>query len=138
MATDPQDRPAAAANADDAAPPPDLARHTVSELVVGSPHQLADRPEAVETPSIRPLRRERPAPDASQATLTPFAELGGCTSTGAPAAASLPKIESDPLSAVDIEHVYVDNDPREWSLRKKYWVTFIVSIGALTPTLAAS
>jgi hypothetical protein len=144
MAVDPHDRQPAAANADGptyAAASHDE-RHAHFKLDVGSPSQAAVHLPPAEQPPSTPLSEKQLAPaDASQATLAPFAEFGGSTSAGSPVAAAPPKVESTtarPLSAVDIEHVYVDNDPREWSLRKKYFVTFIVSIGALTPTLAAS
>lgn len=39
---------------------------------------------------------------------------------------------------VDIEHVPVENDPREWSNTKKTLVLYMVSIASLAPTLGAS
>ena len=142
MAADPHDRSPTAANAETSVAATSVdERHAHFELDVGSPRAIAASPPPVEPPSTTLSENERPPADASQATLTPFAELGGSTSAGTPVPAVQPKPESTvkpPLTAVDIEHVYVDNDPREWSLRKKYFVTFIVSIGALTPTLAAS
>lgn len=120
----------------------DGARHARFELDVQTSHTG----EPLDTGPAAPLAAQREV-EASQTTLKTFAELG----EKPPPAAASPLAGDDadhsgpaqpphegPLSVVDIEHVYVDDDPREWSPRKKFIVTCIVSIGALTPTLAAS
>lgn len=42
-----------------------------------------------------------------------------------------------PKPTVDIEHTTVENDPREWSDRKKMTVLVMVSCGSIIPTLGA-
>ncbi|ORY32921.1 major facilitator superfamily domain-containing protein [Naematelia encephala] len=42
------------------------------------------------------------------------------------------------LPVVDIEHVPVDDDPREWSTRKKTIVLYMMTIGVLGPLIAPS
>ncbi|WVQ73955.1 hypothetical protein IAR50_003536 [Cryptococcus sp. DSM 104548] len=42
------------------------------------------------------------------------------------------------LMPIDIEHVPVDNDPREWSRKKKWSVLLVMSFAVLGPTMAAS
>ncbi|WVR06869.1 hypothetical protein IAU60_003905 [Kwoniella sp. DSM 27419] len=42
------------------------------------------------------------------------------------------------IAATDIEHVPVDDDPREWSGKKKWFALMIVTFGLLGPVMAAS
>ncbi|WVF71357.1 hypothetical protein IAT40_006161 [Kwoniella sp. CBS 6097] len=42
------------------------------------------------------------------------------------------------IAAVDIEHVPVDDDPREWKSGKKWFALMIVTFGLLGPVMAAS
>lgn len=115
--------------------PTDPARHARFNLDIHTSQSLDhDLPPQDSTHAEKQLSERS---DASQATLAPHAELGDAQHPPTPLSAPDSKPEG-PLTAVDIEHVYVENDPREWSRRRKYWVTVIVSIGALTPTLAAS
>ncbi|KAJ9110434.1 hypothetical protein QFC19_001560 [Naganishia cerealis] len=46
--------------------------------------------------------------------------------------------ESLPLPVVDIEHAPVEDDPREWSNRKKTLILAMISIASISPTLGAS
>ncbi|ODO09168.1 hypothetical protein I350_02768 [Cryptococcus amylolentus CBS 6273] len=46
--------------------------------------------------------------------------------------------KSGGLVPIDIEHVPVDDDPREWSPRKKWGVLLVMSFAVLGPTMAAS
>ena len=118
--------------------PTDSTRHARFDLDVHSPEPpTLTRPPSAEQ-SVDPSQQSEKHdwPDASQATLAPYAELGDAPQPpGASQSAAKPE---GPLSAVDIEHVYVENDPREWARSKKDWVTDLVSNGAFTPTLAAS
>lgn len=44
----------------------------------------------------------------------------------------------DPKPIIDIEHVPVDNDPRQWPSKKKTGVLVMIAFAALSPTLGAS
>ncbi|KAJ9107473.1 hypothetical protein QFC21_000926 [Naganishia friedmannii] len=46
--------------------------------------------------------------------------------------------ESLPVPVIDIEHAPVEDDPREWSDRKKTLILAMIAIASISPTLGAS
>ncbi|KAL7413574.1 major facilitator superfamily domain-containing protein [Mrakia frigida] len=85
------------------------------------------------------LEDPTPAPPARSRSSSPSISEGHAAFTPltGSAVARAPPISST-STLVDIEHSLVDNDPRQWSDRKKMIVLVMVSLGSLTPTLGAA
>ena len=88
------------------------------------------------------LEDPTPAPPPHSRSNSPsISEEHGAAFTPLTGSAVRNRARAPPLSAtstlVDIEHSLVDNDPREWSDKKKMTVLIMVSLGSLTPTLGA-